>query len=279
LASIKKRPDRKAAWRIVAVETYNASDPIEISPGLFHLGVQDKANSFNNIPYLIVDGAEAVLIDPGSARPGFFHVVLQKLKKALNNDLKKITHIIVQHQDPDLCAAIPLIEGHCSPEVVVHAPLEAKVLLQHYNFNSRLQPLDDDDFLVFGDNHKLVFAMTPYCHFIGSMVTYDAKLKILFSSDVFGGFTGMAELYAGPDYLFQMNSFLGQYLGSKRAFEYALMRLEQINSTFGVEMICPQHGCLIKKGLIPKYLEAAHALQVGGEVDFLAARHGIKLSG
>jgi len=260
-------------------ESYNSTDPIELAPGVFHLGVSDAPNSFSNVPYVIVDGNEAVLIDPGSALPKFFNVVLEKLKKALKGDLKKIKHIIVQHQDPDLCAAIPLIETHCAPDVTVHAPLEAKVLIQHYNFKATLHPLDDDDVLTFGDGRKFVFAMTPYCHFVGSMVTYDTKHKIVFSSDAFGGFTGGMDLYAGPDYPLQLTSFLGQYLGSKRALEYALRRLEQVNSAYGINMICPQHGCVIKKELIPAYLEAAHALHVGGEVDALAAKHGIKLGG
>ncbi|MBI5178481.1 MAG: hypothetical protein HZA04_04405 [Nitrospinae bacterium] len=260
-------------------ESYNPTDPIEIAPGVFHLGVQDRPNSFNNIPYLIVDGNDAVLIDPGSAKKEFFDVVLGKLQKALNGDLKKIKHIIVQHQDPDLCAAIPLVEPYCSPDLTVHAPLESKVLVQHYGFKAKLHPLDDGDTLVFGNNHTFVFAMTPYCHFIGSMVTYDVNRKIVFSSDAFGGFTGMTDLYAGPDYPIQLTSFLGQYLGSKRALEYALKRLEQVAEKYGIDMICPQHGCVIKKEQIPTYLEAAHNLHVGGEVDALAAKHGIKLEG
>lgn len=257
------------------VASYNSNDPVEIAPGVFHLGVQDKPNSFNNIPYLIVDGDEAVVIDPGSAKTEFYEVVLGKIRKAV--DPRKIKHIIVQHQDPDLCAAIPLLEPHCAPDVQVHAPLEAKVLVQHYNFKAKLHPLDDEDTLTFGNGRTLRFVMTPYCHFIGSMVTYDRKTRIVFSSDAFGGFTGAADLFAGPDYPIQLTSFLGQYLGSKRALEYALKRLEQLAATDGIDMICPQHGCVIPRALIAAYIEAAHNLNVGGEVDALAAKHGIAL--
>lgn len=255
--------------------SYNTQDPIEIAEGVFHLGVQDRLNSFNNIPYLIVDGDEAVVIDPGSAKTEFYEVVLRKLKAAV--DLKKIRHLIVQHQDPDLCAALPMLEKLTHPDTRIYAPLEAKVLLQHYNAKSPLVPLDDNDSLAFGNGRILQFIMTPYCHFIGSMVTYDAKTKLLFSSDAFGGFTGGNELFAGPDYPIQLTAFLGQYLGSGRALEYAVKRIEKLAKTSGVEMICPQHGCLINKEQIPVYLEAARKLHVGSEVDALAAKNGITL--
>ncbi len=37
-------------------QRYNNTDPIEVAPGIFHLGVQDEENSFSNVPYLVVDG-------------------------------------------------------------------------------------------------------------------------------------------------------------------------------------------------------------------------------
>ena len=257
-------------------DTYNDSEAIEIAPGIYHLGVQDIANSFNNIPYLIVDGDEAVIIDPGSAKPDFLKVVIKKIKSVI--DMKIIKHVVVQHQDPDLCAAVPIIEKDLHPDVKVHAPLEAKVLIQHYGFNAPMVPLDDDDTLTFGNDRTLHFAMTPYCHFVGSMVTYDIKTKTLFSSDAFGGFTGEANLFAEVDYPAQLSAFLGQYLGSKKAFEYALKRIELLDKTHGIELICPQHGCIIPKGMIAAYIKAAHELHIGGEVDALAAKHGIKLN-
>ena len=37
---------------------YNDTDPIEVARGIFHLGVQDEKNTFNNVSYIIVDGDE-----------------------------------------------------------------------------------------------------------------------------------------------------------------------------------------------------------------------------
>ncbi|MBT3235762.1 MAG: hypothetical protein HN353_07410 [Bdellovibrionales bacterium] len=257
---------------------YNNEDPIELAPGVFHLGVSDEKNSFANIPYLITSGDEAMVIDPGSAVPEFYQVVLTKLKKALNGDLKRIKHVVVQHQDPDLCAAIPLLEKELEPDYQLHAPLEARVILQHYGMKQKSSTLDEGNQITFGQGRTLTFVMTPYCHFIGSMVSYDHQSKVLFSSDAFGGFSDQNNLYATQHYPVQLESFLGEYLGSKRALEYALKRIEQVDKLYGIEMICPQHGCVIPKELISEYIAFAHKLKVGAQIDALAKINGITLS-
>ncbi len=254
---------------------YDDTQPAEVAPGVFHLGVKDSQNSWANIPYLVVDGDEAVLIDPGSAKPDFFACTLRKVHAVV--DPRKIRHMIVQHQDPDLCAALPLFETVVSPEAEIHCPLEAALLVQHYGLKSKLRSVDDGDTLTFGGGRTLTFAMTPYAHFIGSMVTYDSTTKTVFSSDAFGGFTVSDDIYATENYPDQLGIFLGQYLGSKRALEYALKRLEQIAAGPGIDLICPQHGCVIAKEAIPTYMAAAHALEVGGEIDRLCRKHGIEL--
>jgi flavorubredoxin len=255
--------------------SYDDLHPIELAPGVFHLGAQDKQNTWANIPYLVVEGDEAALIDPGSAKGDFYQVVLQKVHKAI--DPRKIKYLIVQHQDPDLCAALPLFEKIVDPNVQILAPLEAMLLVQHYGCTHTIRPVDDGETITLGRNRTLTFAMTPYAHFIGSMVTYDAKTKTVFSSDAFGGFTLGDNLFANDDYPQHLTTFLGQYLGSKRALEYALARLQQLIDGPGLDRICPQHGCVIKKEQIPVYMKAAHALEVGGEVTRLARKHGINL--
>ncbi|MCP4396170.1 MAG: hypothetical protein GY801_02505, partial [bacterium] len=120
-------------------QRYDSAEAIEVAPGVFHLGVQDERNFFNNVPYLVVDGDEAAFIDPGSAKKEFYDVVLKKAKKVV--DLKKVTHMIVQHQDPDSCAALPLFEPLVASECKFWAPLEAQIMLQHYGMKREVIPL------------------------------------------------------------------------------------------------------------------------------------------
>ncbi len=240
--------------------------------GLFGLDIP------SNVPYLVVDGGEAVFIDPGSARPEFFEVVQAKAKKVI--DLKRITHMIVQHQDADLCAALPIFEKLVSPDCDIAAPLEANVMLRHYNTKKDIKTLNDGETLTFGNGRTLTFLMTPYCHFVGTMVTYDSQTKTVFSSDAFGGFTPDNRLYADTEfYPSQLTLFLGEYLGSKRALEYLIKRFELLDRESGIDLICPQHGCAIPKELIPVYLETAKNLKVGQQIDSLAKKYGITLDG
>jgi two-component system, cell cycle response regulator len=259
----------------MAEKNYDDVSPVELAPGVFHLGVQDKRNSWANIPYLVVEGDEAALIDPGSAKPEFYSVVLQKLHRVINP--KKVRYLVVQHQDPDLCAALPIFEKLAHPDVQIIAPLEASILVQHYGCSHSITPVDDGDEITIGGSRTLTFAMIPYVHFAGTMVSYDQKTKTVFSSDAFGGFTTSSDIYANEDYPELLGTFLGQYLGSKRALEYAVARIRKLQSTEGVDRICPQHGCVLPGDAVDAYLDAAGKLDVGGEVDRLAAKHSIEL--
>ncbi|MCP4396171.1 MAG: hypothetical protein GY801_02510 [bacterium] len=72
------------------------------------------------------------------------------------------------------------------------------------------------------------------------MLSYDSHTKTVFSSDAFGGFTPDNRLYADTDnYPAQLSLFLGEYLGSTRALEYAIKRLELLDKESGIDLICP----------------------------------------
>ncbi len=258
------------------MQTYDDKSPTELAPGVFHLGVQDERNSWANVPYLVTDNGESALIDPGSARPEFYSCVVRKIHEIV--DPRTITKIIVQHQDPDLCAALPLVERLASPDVKIYTPVESLLLVQHYGAAAELVGVEDGESLTIGDGRQLSFFMTPYAHFIGAMVTYDHATKSLFTSDAFGGFTVGDNIIADEQYPEFLTTFLGQYLGSKRALEYALKRVEQLIDGPGVSRFCPQHGCVIPEEQIPTYMGAAHGLKVGDEVDRLAAKNGITLA-
>lgn len=255
---------------------YNDKEPNHIKDGIYHLGVQDELNTFNNIPYLIIEDGVGVLIDPGSAKSEFYEVVKRKIESVIKwSDIK---YIIVQHQDPDLCASLPLIEELVGSDCKFYAPLEAQILVQHYGVKRGINSIEDGDFLKISDRRELRFYATPYCHFVGSIITYDSCSKVLFSSDIFGGFTEDNRLFADREnYPTQLTIFTGEYLGSKRAFEYALKRIEQICKVDGISYICPQHGTIIPSDLIQLFLETAESIEVGQQVNYLAKKYKIDL--
>ena len=65
---------------------------IEIKPGIWWIGWPDYKAGFSNNPYLIKDGDEIVIIDPGSRLDAHWSVVKKKIESII--PLDKITMVI-----------------------------------------------------------------------------------------------------------------------------------------------------------------------------------------
>ncbi|TFG00519.1 MAG: MBL fold metallo-hydrolase, partial [Promethearchaeota archaeon] len=175
------------------IDPYQA---VEIKPGIWWIGWPDFDAGFSNNPYLIKDGNEIIIIDPGSGHKTHWEIVRKKIESIV--PVKEITMVITTHQDPDLCAAIPYIErevGENNFEIITTD--RASLFIPYYNVNTEVTTVNDGDIITVGDSgRELKFITTPYLHFPGAMVVYDLKEKILFSSDIFGAFSVDWDLYA-----------------------------------------------------------------------------------
>ncbi len=240
----------------VKKETYDETKAHKITEGIYWVGFADRDAGFSNNPYLLDDGTDVILLDPGSRAPEHYKLVREKVCSV--TDPKRINYIITHHQDPDLCASIPLFEELIGPHVKIITPTRAAVFMKYYDAKSEVIPVEDGEALTLSSGRVLRFIHTPYVHFAGSMVTYDVKTKTIFSSDIFGAFSIDWNLYANEYYLEAFRAFTEPYLGSKAALDNALDKLETIE----IERICPQHGSVIDKD-IEKYIEAARELEVG----------------
>ena len=230
----------------------NPYETYEVGDKIYWMGFADRQAGFSNNPYLIVSDEGATLIDPGSVL--HYHVVAKKIVQLIKPDA--ITTIIVQHQDPDLCASIPKFEALIEHPIRVVVPPRAAVFMQYYGITSELiTPADGSTLSVSG--RALEFHYTPYVHFAQAMMTWDASTGTLFSSDVFGAFTKRWRLFADEDYVEETRSFIEPYVGSQGAWLYALERTRRLRP----KRICPQHGCIIDRD-IDKYLDAIAKFQV-----------------
>lgn len=227
---------------VISVEKIDYNKPVEIAPNVFWLGYNFKDDWFHTNPYLIIEGNEAVLIDPGSAVD--FEKVLKKVKTAC--PIEKIEYIILHHQDPDLCGSTTGFEKLTS--LTVYMPERSTVFGKFYGIKSYIAPvMNDKEAIEFKTGRKLRFFLTPYCHSPGAMVTYDEKNKILFTSDIFGAFNQKWELYADmigyEKHLASVKKFMEPYMPSKEAVMNFVKKVEKLD----IEMICPQHGSIIRK--------------------------------
>ena len=231
---------------------------IEIAPDLFWVGYVIPNDPFQCHVYLIKNGDESILIDPGSMIT--FPVVLEKITSIL--PLKDIKYIIMHHQDPDIVGCFTTLETlFPKGERYLVTHWRTKMLLKHYAWKTPFFLIDENDWKLTANERELEFIFTPYAHFPGAFATYDKKSKIMFSSDLFGGLTPEFQLFAtdAKEYFEYAKPFHQHYIPTKEILNYSIDHIKSKNPS----MIAPQHGSIIKKELIPEFLDKLSNLDCG----------------
>ncbi|MEO1953628.1 MAG: ATP-binding protein [Campylobacterales bacterium] len=235
--------------------------PIEISKGVFWVGEYIENDPFQCYPYLIVNGDESILIDPGSMLEA--KAVVKKVKELIS--LKQIKYIILHHQDPDVGAAVPAIEKVIDREDLrIVTRSSVRIFLRHYGIKSKYYEIEKHNYRLETDSGlSLLFITTPYCHTPGSYISYHSNNKLLFSSDIFGGLEKSWKFYADETYFKDAKKFHELYMPSRDIFNYTLQKIEKLD----IELIAPQHGSLIKKEFIKPLIEKMKNLECGLHVE------------
>ncbi len=229
-----------------------------IAEGIYHVGDITSNNGLDCNPYLLIDGKEAVLFDPGSSLD--FQQVLANVKELV--PIEDITHIVLHHEDPDFCAAVPLFEElGIRPKIVTS--WRTMTLVQYYGIQSPYYLLEENESrLTLSSGRVLQFIPTPYLHFAGAFATYDGATETLFSSDLFGAFSYNHTLYADDTYLEKMLTFHEHYMPSNSV----LRPVMDVLLGYGIRRILPQHGSIIDRE-VETYIHALRTLQCGTLLD------------
>ena len=234
------------------------SKPIEIAPDIYWVGYVIPNDPFQCHVYLIKNGKESILIDPGSMIT--FPVVLEKITSIL--PLRDIKYIIMHHQDPDIVGCYSTLEKlFPKGERYIITHWRTEMLLKHYQWETPFYLVNEHNWKLKTANRELEFVFTPYAHFAGAFCTYDKKSKILFSSDLFGGLTPKFELFAksAEEYFEYLKPFHQHYIPNKEILNYALYHIEQKD----ISLIAPQHGSIIKNEFILPIIEKMKDLNCG----------------
>ena len=236
---------------------YNFKEAIEIAQDIYWIGMYLENDPFQCHPYLIKNGNESILIDPGSMLE--FKETVRKIRSVV--DIKSIRYIVLHHQDPDLVAAVPEIEKLIDRDdllIVTHSRMS--LLIKHYLVTSEYYEIDKQgNQLITPNGYRLDFRTTPYCHSPGAFVSYEPKTKTLFSGDIFGGLEESWEFYADETYFDKAKQFHQEYMPSKDIFNYALNKIEKLD----INLIAPQHGSIIEKKYIANLIKDMKNLDCG----------------
>ncbi len=227
---------------------------LALTPEIYHVGDLHTSKGLDCHPYLLVDGDEGILIDPGSVMD--IELVLNKIKEVM--PLSQVKYVVLDHEDPDFCGGVPYLEAQ-GLEASIVTSWRTMTLIQYYNITSPYYLIEEHhNRLTLKSGRVIEFIPAPYLHFAGSFVTYDARSKTLFSGDLFGAFTYNRTLYADEQYENKMIAFHEHYMPSNAILRPVMTSLEN----YAIDRILPQHGSLILENPY-KYIRILKELECG----------------
>lgn len=235
----------------------DANQAIEIAPDVYWAGYYMEDEALHCNPYLIKNGEDSILIDPGSVPD--FPVVGRKLFSIVRPQW--ISTIILNHQDPDLCASVPIFESlreNFDYRVIAHA--KTVYLLKHYGIQGEFYRISEDyvHYTTPG-GRELQFICTPFAHFAGALMTYDVRSRTLFTGDILGGVGPEWELYHTERALQNTIAFMQGFMPSNQALRYALLKIQSVDA----DIYAPQHGQVIRREQLGKIVDALWNLPCG----------------
>lgn len=157
---------------------------------------------------------------------------------------RKPDYLVVQHMEPDHSANITkFIEAY--PEAKVVGNAKTFQMIENFfglNLADKQEVVTNNGTLSLG-SHELTFVFAPMVHWPEVMVTYDSKVKILFSADAFGKF---GALDVDEDWACEARRYYFGIVGKYGAQVQALLKKAV---TLDIEKICPLHGPILTENL------------------------------
>jgi diguanylate cyclase (GGDEF)-like protein len=251
-------PGRRDQAVVVGIETvFDGSIPIELAPRVWWVGSMLSGDQFQCHVYLIEQGDQSVLIDPGSALN--VDEVIGKIDSVIG--VENVRWLVCSHADPDIYCALPaLVARGLHPEAAIVTHWRDEALLRHTGTRLPFWLVEEHDWRLPLSDRALQFVFTPYAHFAGAFCTFDETSGTLFSSDLFGGFTDDSSLYAtSMAYFEEMRAFHEHYMPSREIVVHALDQLRELP----IRQIAPQHGRVIPENLIAPITDELAHLECG----------------
>ncbi len=235
----------------------NLDEPVEIAPRVWWVGQMIPEDRFQCHPYLIEQGENSVLIDPGSAL--IASDIVRKIDRVVG--VKNVRWLVCSHADPDIIGALPaLVARGLHPEARIVTHWRDQVLIIHSGTPLGYLRIEEHEWRLDLEDRTLRFVFSPYLHFAGAFGTFDESNGTYFSGDLFGGFTDQTSLYAeGLEYFEAIRAFHEHYMPDREILAHTLSRLRELS----VHLIAPQHGQILREALIEPMMDRLEKLETG----------------
>lgn len=209
--------------------------------------------------YLILSSGKGLLLDPGGTE--VFPAVLSEVSQV--TDIKNIEAYLCSHQDPDIMSSLPLWMA-LSPNASIYVSWLWGKFIAHFgsHYVDRFIEIPDNGMKIQLGNNEFQCVPAHYCHSSGNFNLYDPTSKILFSGDL-----GAALLPHDAPLIVEdfdahirfMEGFHVRWMPSNEAKNRWVRRVRRLD----VDMICPQHGSIIKGKMVHQFLDWLEGLEVG----------------
>ena len=228
---------------------------------IYWLGI-DENTAFRCNVYMICDGDEYILVDPGNRF--YFETVKEKIAQITNP--KNIGKVILCHQDPDVCASV-VDWLEFNNDITIISSARTNVLLPHYGIKDyAFIDIAEENIYTFKSGRVLEFIEAPFLHFPGAFATLDKTSGFLFSGDIWAALDIDWKLVVDKDgfklHEYYMDLFHIDYMASNIAARGFVRQLEGKT----IDAILPQHGSLINTPNVKNAIEYLENLQCGTDI-------------
>lgn len=226
---------------------------------IYWMGIEEETAFRCNV-YLIQDGDEYILVDPGSR---IYH---EELKKRVSGIVapEKISGMILCHQDPDVAAS--MVDWlKINSDITIYTSARTNVLLPYYGIaDYNFYNISQKGEYKFKSGRVLKFIESPFLHFPGAFTTLDMTANMLFSGDVWAALDINWNLVVSDfeAHTSNMDLFHVDYMASNKASKGYAKKIENEK----IDAILPQHGSIINTDDVPKAIEYLKNLQCGLDI-------------
>lgn len=209
--------------------------------------------------YLIQDGEEGMVLDPGG--PKVYPAVYAETMATLADG--KLRYVFLSHQDPDIVTS--LNAWLMDTEAEVYTSQLWMRFLPHFGLDKllgqRLKPIPDEGMTLRLGKRELWIMPAHFLHSCGNFQIYDPVSKILFSGDLGASFgSNDWVVHRFEDHEPSMRRFHQRYMASNAALREWVRKVRQLDIT----TIAPQHGAFIRgREMVRQFVDWCENLECG----------------
>ncbi|MEQ1564277.1 MAG: MBL fold metallo-hydrolase [Myxococcota bacterium] len=193
--------------------------------------------------HLIIDGHEALLLDPGGAK--LYSRVATLVSRERERYEAELKYVFLSHQDPDVVASVNGWLMTTGATGLISTLW--KRFMPHFGCDklvySRLEGVPDEGMVIRLGSRELVLLPAHFLHSVGNLHLYDPTSKVLYTGDlgVSLGEDGR-EVEDFDAHVSHMRGFHERYMTNTGALRGWL----KMARTLDVEIVAPQHGALFR---------------------------------